>query len=397
MPTMTLHVPTNMFVYPAEIENRFENAGYELGNQSPTGFVFGDSLFVPAGEAPAYYLLSGLWVAGRGLTYSFGIPTGGTVTNITLGQGLMHGAEFMSEADASAVGQGNEISISGMNLAVVDLLDMATGGDFEQEFSAYLASQQWTINGSGGSDSFFGGLQADILNGRQGNDSIFGAAGNDTLNGGTGADYLSGGLGSDRATYINASSGVKAYLDTAPANAGEAAGDTFNSIENLTGSNFNDILAGNAQINRLSGAGGNDTVYGYGGYDTLFGNDGNDLLNGGTGKDTLEGNAGRDTFFFNTALGVTNVDTITDFRPADDTIRLENAIFTALTATGTLAASAFKDIATGVKDSNDRIIYNSDTGILYYDRDGAGSTYGNVKFAVLTGSPTLTAADFTII
>ncbi|WP_442578200.1 hypothetical protein ACSBOB_21965 [Mesorhizobium sp. ASY16-5R] len=70
---------------------------------------------------------------------------------------------------------------------------------------------------------------------------------------------------------------------------------------------------------------------------------------------------------------------------------------TALVTIGALAASAFKDIAAGPKDANDRIIYNSDTGNLYYDADGSDAAFSNVKFAMLNGVPTLTAADFAVI
>jgi Ca2+-binding RTX toxin-like protein len=72
-------------------------------------------------------------------------------------------------------------------------------------------------------------------------------------------------------------------------------------------------------------------------------------------------------------------------------------VFASLTATGVLAASAFKDVADAPKDANDRIIFNSDTGALYYDADGSGEAFGNVNFAVLTGAPGLVAADFLVI
>ncbi|MGQ3213041.1 MAG: hypothetical protein ACT6U0_14580 [Shinella sp.] len=54
----------------------------------------------------------------------------------------------------------------------------------------------------------------------------------------------------------------------------------------------------------------------------------------------------------------------------------------------------FKDITLGPNDASDRILYNSDTGSLFFDGDGSGSTYKAVKFATLSGTPTLTAADF---
>jgi len=78
-------------------------------------------------------------------------------------------------------------------------------------------------------------------------------------------------------------------------------------IENLLGSNFNDVLTGNTLANTLSGGAGTDTLNGGGG---------NDILIGGAGKDTMIGGAGIDTFKFNavtdSAVGVTR-DVITDF------------------------------------------------------------------------------------
>ena len=104
-----------------------------------------------------------------------------------------------------------------------------------------------------------------------------------------------------------------------------------------------------------------------------------------------------DSFVFNTTPNATkNLDTITDFNVADDTIELENAIFAALgTATGTLSAGAFV-IGTAALDAASRIVYNSDTGALFYDSDGnaAGSS---VQIATLETGLALTNNDFLII
>ena len=121
-------------------------------------------------------------------------------------------------------------------------------------------------------------------------------------------------------------------------------------FENLT-------LTGTGNINATGNSANN----------TLTGNTGNNVLNGGAGNDVLIGGAGADTFLFNTALSAaTNVDTIDDFSVPADTIRLEDAIFAALGATGTLAAAAFH-IGAAAADASDRIIYNSVTGALTYD------------------------------
>jgi Ca2+-binding RTX toxin-like protein len=129
----------------------------------------------------------------------------------------------------------------------------------------------------------------------------------------------------------------------------------------------------------------------------IFGNAGSNILDGKGGSDTLTGGDGKDFFVFSTALGAGNVDTIADFSVADDTIRLENAIFTALTATGTLAASAFRANTTGLAgDSDDRIIYETDTGKLYYDANGTASG-GGIHFATLAVGLSLISADFVVV
>ena len=108
-----------------------------------------------------------------------------------------------------------------------------------------------------------------------------------------------------------------------------------------------------------------------------------------------------DTFLFNTALSATlNKDTITDFNVIADTMRLENTgvgLFDALVL-GTLSAAAFAKGAGFVsgRDATDRIVYNTTTGDLYYDKDGLGGAAA-IKFATLTAHPVITNADFFVI
>jgi hypothetical protein len=93
---------------------------------------------------------------------------------------------------------------------------------------------------------------------------------------------------------------------------------------------------------------------------------------------------GSDIIRFDTLLNATtNRDTISDFNVTDDTIQLENAIFTSLATLGTLAAGSFRSGAgiTSAADANDYLIYNSTTGALYYDADGSGAGVAAVQFA----------------
>jgi Ca2+-binding RTX toxin-like protein len=121
-----------------------------------------------------------------------------------------------------------------------------------------------------------------------GDDWIEGHGGNDFLFGGEGADLLDGGDDIDTAIYSDSPDGVTVDLQTGKGHGGTAEGDQLYSIENLTGSWWDDLLFGNA----------NDNV--------LFGLGGDDLLEGGAGADTLDGGWGVDNAsYLNSPAGVT--------------------------------------------------------------------------------------------
>jgi serralysin len=168
-------------------------------------------------------------------------------------------------------------------------------------------------------------------------------------------------------------------------------------IENAQGGYGNDLLFGNDVNNILSGLSGNDTMSGGKGRDTLLASSGNDRLNGGLGSDSLTGGDGRDVFIFNTSVtaGV-NVDRIASFIKGQDRLELDNAIFSGLRA-GALNSSNFATNAAGkAQDANDFIIYETDTGKLFYDADGTGGGAA-VQFAIVGNRPALTTSDFLIV
>jgi len=167
--------------------------------------------------------------------------------------------------------------------------------------------------------------------------------------------------------------------------------------QTLTGNDRRNTLTGGAGNDTINGNGGNDALNGGDGADTINGGTGDDVINGGLGNDVLTGGTGNDFFVFNTALGATNVDHITDFRNAqgdNDTIRLENAVFTGL-ANGNLSTAAFRQ-GTQAADADDRVVYNNTTGELFFDADGNGAG-AQVLFAVLDNPITLSNADFVVI
>ena len=132
--------------------------------------------------------------------------------------------------------------------------------------------------GSDQGNKLYGHSGNDYLLGEGGNDLLNGGAGNDQLFGGAGADVLDGGGGNDIARYEHSGSGVNVSLQTGDASGGDAEGDRLIGIENIQGSQFNDVLWGQQLNNKL---------YGLGGADTLVGLEGNDILIGGLGSDTF--------------------------------------------------------------------------------------------------------------
>ena len=271
------------------------------------------------------------------------------------------------------------------------------------------------INGNFNDNNLDGGDGNDALRGQAGDDTLIGGNGSDRLDGGLGADDMAGGANSDSYQVDNAG-------DTVTENAGEGDGDRIESrvtytlpdnVEELllkggsaingTGNGADNRIVGNGAANVLTGAAGNDQLYGAGGGDTLRGGNGTDQLKGGDGDDNLSGGAGRDQLFggagadnfnFDVAPGSANRDRIMDYVAADDTIRLDDAVFTTIGPIGTLDSDAFHDGAVAA-DAEDRILYDGATGSLYYDSDGTGAA-APVLFAIVEPGTALSSAEFVV-
>jgi Ca2+-binding RTX toxin-like protein len=360
-----------------------------------------------------------------------------TVFNGTASEDLWQGSNIF--ADRITGGAGND-TLSG--LGGDDLINGDAGNDI--------------LNGGAGNDRLFGGADNDTLNGGTGADQIAGGSGDDKYyvdNAGDSIIETAGGGTADR-VYASVSyqlaAGAEVEILNTSSNGGTAA-------INLAGNSFANTIIGNAGNNIINGLGGIDTMHGLGGNDryyvdnaadviveaagggtadqvltsvdyslksgvdvelltttnaagtaalklagnsyanTVIANAGNNLLNGSTGADTLTGLGGSDIFMFNTALAGGNIDDVTDFSVADDTIRLENSIFTAIAGTGTLTAAQFvKNTSGTAQDASDRIIYETDTGRLIYDTNGS-TAGGRYLFATLDAGLALTNADFFIV
>lgn len=105
----------------------------------------------------------------------------------------------------------------------------------------------------------------------------------------------------EQVSYAGASAGITASLSSGVENTGDAAGDTYVAIDQITGTAHGDALLGHAGVNALYGGAGNDLLYGLDGDDNLQGGDGDDLIEGGAGADFMDGGNGFDTVSYASA------------------------------------------------------------------------------------------------
>ncbi|MDQ4087508.1 MAG: calcium-binding protein [Pseudomonadota bacterium] len=354
--------------------------------------------------------------------------TGNGLANRLDGNGAANILEGGVGADVMAGGGGDDLFL--IDNANDQVVEAALGGidTVNSSVSHSLAAQvenlnlvgASALNGTGNAlDNVITGNGAgNSLKGGSGKDTLNGGGGNDVLDGGTDVDTMRGGAGNDTYFIDNALDRIEetattGSIDLARTSVSYVLGtgvrvETLSALNpagttaiNLTGNEFANTIEGNNGANLLLGKGQSDVLRGKGGADNLQGGAGADKLYGGTGKDVLRGDdAGApqaiDRFFFDTALNATtNVDTIRDFNGAYDFIHLSQTVFKGI---GTaLDRDELRIVGVDTPDGEDRIIYNPATGALLFDRDGTGTTYGAIQFAVLENKPAVISnADFVI-
>ena len=305
------------------------------------------------------------------------------------------------QGTANLNGTGNDLANTLVGTAGNNILDGGLGGDTmtggagDDTFIIDNAADRVSEDAGGGFDTLLSSITymlranaeklvltgADSINAvgnTQGN-ILTGTAGNNILDGGAGADEMTGGAGND--TYVVENAGDMVI------EAADGGTDAVRSwIDYTLGDNVEKLsLYGTANIN----GSGNELA------NSLLGNTGRNVLDGGLGADVLTGNGGGDTFRFSTALGDGNVDRITAFDHAADTIQLDDAIFAAL-GTGALGAGAF-NTGMAATQADDRILFDTASKSLYYDADGVGGGAA-IKFATIaTLAGTLDHTDFFVV
>ena len=391
--------------------------------------VFGGPLFVDYDTATAM-------IGGRGFFFTefeiyIGTNAGDTVNGAAYGETIRLGAgtdilngqggndvlDGGADADTLNGGDGTDVLIGGDGYdsfeggAGADRLDGGVdSGQAQYTFAAagvradLLAPAANTGDAAGDTfiaiDSLRGTAFSDILLGDDGanaiggwtggNDQVFGRGGNDALATAGGTDVLDGGTGADIMT--GGSNNDRYHVDNAGDVVNEAAGGGFDVV--VATASFTLQSGSEVEVLRTIGSTDNAAAIDLAGNEArnaISGNGGANILDGGAGTDVMRGFTGNDIFRFTTALGVSNVDRIADFDVAQDTIQLENAIFTGLVA-GTLAAEAFH-IGSAAAEADDRIIYNPATAALIFDSNGSAAG-GATQFAGLAANLALTTNDF---
>lgn len=363
-----------------------DNAGDVVGESASSG---NDTVFSTVTFGLSAYV-ENLTLTGAAAINGAGNILGNTIN----GNGAINVLSGLAGADTLS-GDGGDDTLNGGNGN-----DVAFGGDGADILDG--GNDNDTLHGGAGTDTLYGRTSDDTLNGDTENDTLYGGDGADVLNGGDGADLIDGGNHNDGANGGEGDDTVYGRQGDDTLN-GDGGLDTLyggdgNDVLNggagadlLDGGNNDDTLSGGGDADVLYGRQNNDTLAGGAGEDQLFGGDGVDRLDGGDGADALDGGNGADTYVFSSALGGGNIDTIIGFNVIDDTIELGTAIFTGI-GIGVLGSNAFV-IGTAAGDADDRIIYDSATGALYYDADGDGGGAA-VQFATLATGLALTADDF---
>jgi len=248
--------------------------------------------------------------------------------------------EGRSGNDTIEGGLGNDLIDGGAGIDTASY-SLSTGA-----ITANLVSGK--VKGAGkdtlaGIENLTGSAFKDSLTGDAASNVLIAGDGDDWLDGGSGDDRLDGGAGQDLASFATATERVAVNLSIAGVqNTGGSGLDSLISIEDLTGSSFDDALTGNALANQLVGGAGNDVLDGGDGVDilsggkgddTLLGGLGSDRLSGGLGEDLLTGGSGRDRFVYS-EVGDSRMgfgDVITDLSAADvlDLSQIDADILTA--------------------------------------------------------------------
>jgi Ca2+-binding RTX toxin-like protein len=321
----------------------------------------------------------------------------------------------------------NTMTVSGDVVANIGGDDTISGGNGND--SIFGGAGADTVTGGSGDDTVFGGSDNDDIDGGTGQDHLYGGGGDDTLSGGddndeiyggTGADAMFGGEGADDfwiedgfgADVIDGgigggeddlhfdlmSRGVTVTSTGAEAGTATDGIDTlsFTDIEDVDGSQFDDIIDFSADSSNMQGDGlggndlmiggaGNDNLDGHGGDDTLFGGGGNDTLYAGSGNDNLSGGDGDDTLYAGEGADTLSGGDGDDFLDVDDSDGL-------VTISGGTGRDEIDFDRTGTHDSAFTVTFDGDgSGTFGANTGTASGSFSEIE--VISGSDNADTID----
>jgi Ca2+-binding RTX toxin-like protein len=198
--------------------------------------------------------------------------------------------------DTIRAGSANDLLRGGLG---ADLLDGGLGSDtadYSDNFGSVFVNLDIGLgfNNAAEGDTYagienvIGTFFADFIIGDAGANRFDGAQGDDYLIGFLGPDALIGGDGFDTASYEENAGAIFINLRTGLGYGNAAHGDTFDGVEGIVGTKFDDyIIAGSTTkkfggptetTNRIDGGEGNDYIISGDGADVLIGGDGEDTV-----------------------------------------------------------------------------------------------------------------------
>ena len=368
------------------------------GDNTLTGLGGDDTYIVQnAGDTVVEAAASGTDTVQSSVTFTLGA----NVENLTLTGSADRNGTGNSLANA-ITGNSGANTIAGLGGG--DTID-GGGGNDTATYAASGSGVTISLDGSSGSggdaagdtltniENIIGSANVDVLTGDAGSNVLTGLAGGDTLNGGDGADTLIGGAGGDAlnggdgidtASYAG-SAAVNVNLLTGIVSGGDALGDTYSGIENLTGSSNADTLTGNNSANTLDGGLGADIMVGLGGNDVYVVDNASDVVTevalGGT--DTVQSSVTISTLFSE----VENI-TLTGSSAIDATGNALANTITGNSGANSLSGGLGVDVLSGGEGSD---TLNGDGGD---DTLTGGDDADTFVFGVAFGNDTVT--DFTV-
>ena len=192
----------------------------------------------------------------------------------------LQGDDLLDGSDGSdwlMPGPGNDTVIGGSGTDMVSFSDLTAG--VRVLLAAGTAISGNETNYLSDIENVTGTILGDYIQGDDQNNRLRGLGDYDWFVGSAGQDSYDGGTGRDMISYVASPDGVSVDLGRGRGLAGQAKGDTYTSIERVTGSVFSDLFYGSDGEDDFRGLGGFDCFVGSGG--------GKDRYDGGTSVDTV--------------------------------------------------------------------------------------------------------------